>query len=145
MSRVINTADPGKRRNQCRRTIAEILRHLMFKRRFDEETKDMAAALVFALRGIAESVEATTAAWEKKDYYLKADRFRLEWEWVAPAAKRLEELVLGGHWEKLPQELAALAPHFADIRISKMTRDPSAWKGSYHLLLKEVAESVRPR
>lgn len=145
MSRVINVADPGKRRNQCRRTIAEILRHLMFKRRFDEETQDMAAALVFALRGIAESVEATTEAWEKKDYYLKADRFRLEWEWVTPAIKRLEELILNGRWERLPQELAALAPHFADIRIAKMTRDPSAWKGSYQLLLEELTERVRPR
>jgi len=137
MSRVINTADPGKQRRQCRRTVAEVLRHLMFKRRFDEETKDMAAALVFALRGIVASVEATTAAWEKRDYYLKADRFRMEWEWVAPAAKRLEELILQGRWERLPQELAALAPHFADIRISKMTRAPSAWKASYRLLMEK--------
>jgi len=137
MSRVINTADPGKQRSQCRRTIAEVLRHLMFKRQLDEEAKDMAAALVFALRGIAESVEATTEAWEKRDYFLKADRFRMEWEWVAPAAKRLEELILKGHWERLSQELAALAPHFADIRISKMTRDQSAWKASYRLLMEK--------
>ena len=36
MSRVINTENPGKLRNQYRRTIAEILRHLMFKRALDE-------------------------------------------------------------------------------------------------------------
>ena len=137
MSRVINTADPGKQRSQCRRTIAEVLRHLMFKRQLDEEAKDMAAALVFALRGIAESVEATTEAWEKRDYFLKADRFRMEWEWVTPAAERLQALILGSQWEGLPQELAALAPHFADIRISKMTRDQSAWKASYRLLMEK--------
>jgi hypothetical protein len=135
MSRIINTADPGKKRNQFRRTIAEMLRHLMFKRELDEETKDMAAAVVFALRGIAASVEATTAAWEKRDYFLKADRFRMEWEWVTPAAERLQALILGSQWEGLPQELAALAPHFADIRISKMTRNPSEWKASYRLLM----------
>jgi hypothetical protein len=137
MSRVINTADPGKQRSQHRRTIAEVLRHLMFKREFDDEAKDLAAALVLALRGIAASVEVTVNAWEKRDYYLKADRFRLEWEWVAPAAQRLEEIVIKGRWEKLPLELAALAPHFADIRILKMTRAPSAWKSSYQLLLHE--------
>ena len=137
MSRIINTADPGKLRNQHRRTIAEMLRHLMFKRRFDDETKDMAAALVFALRGIAETVETTVAAWEKRDYYLKADRFRLDWEWVTPAAERLYDIVALGRWEDLPRELAALAPRFADIRIAKMTRDPSAWKASYELLMKQ--------
>ncbi|MHB1294731.1 MAG: hypothetical protein ACYC4R_07010 [Anaerolineae bacterium] len=135
MSRVINTASPGKERNQLRRTIAEVLRHLMFKRTFDEETKDMAAAVVIALRGIVESVEVTTAAWEKRDYYLKADKFRLEWEWAAPAADRLCEVVRQGQWDRLPQELAALAPHFGDVRIVKMTRPASTWASSYQELL----------
>jgi hypothetical protein len=137
MSRVINTENPGKLRNQYRRTIAEILRHLMFKRALDEETKDMAAALVFALRGITESVETTAAAWENRDYYLKADRFRREWDWAGPAADRLHQLIRQNRWEQLPQELAKLAPYFADIRIAKLTRSPSAWKASYRLLLQE--------
>jgi hypothetical protein len=97
----------------------------------------MSAALVFALRGIAATIETTTAAWEKRDYYLKADRFRLEWEWVTPAANRLEEIILLGKWEQLPGELAALAPHFADVRIAKMTRPAEAWKASYALLQRQ--------
>ena len=55
MGRIINTASPGSERNRLRRTIAEILRHLMFKRGVDDEVKDMTAALVYALRGIAAS------------------------------------------------------------------------------------------
>lgn len=141
MGRIINTANPGSERNRLRRTAAEILRHLMFKRGVDDEAKDMTATLVFALRGIAESVEVTTEAWEKRDYYVKADRFRLEWEWVAPAARRLEALVRAGRWQDLPQELAALAPHFADIRIAKMTRAPSTWASSYEALMQEGAAS----
>ena len=137
MSRIINTADPGKIRSQHRRTIAEVLRYLMFKRRFDDETKDMAAVLVVALRGIADTIETTVTAWEKRDYFLKADRFRLEWEWVGPAAERLYDIAALGRWEDLAPELAALLPHFSDIRIAKFTRDPSAWKGSYDALMKK--------
>jgi hypothetical protein len=137
MSRVINVANPGKRRNTARRTIAELLRRLMLQPELDEETKDMVAALVLNLREIAATIETTTEAWEKRDYYLKADRFRLEWEWVAPAAQSLEDLVLQERWESLPQELAGLAPRFADIRVTKMTRSPSAWQGSYALLLQK--------
>jgi hypothetical protein len=135
MSRLINTNDPGKLRNTARRTIAEILRHLMFKRSLDEETKDMAAALVFALREIAASVDTTVEAWEKRDYFLKADRFRLEWEWAGPTADRLQEIVMLGRWEELPAQLAILLPRFKDIRIAKMTRPTSAWKASYALLM----------
>jgi hypothetical protein len=137
MSRVINTASPGSERNRLRRTIAEILRHLMFKRELDDESRDMAAALVYSLRGIAETVEVTLDAWEKRNYFLKADRFRLDWEWVIPASQRLQDIILHDHWERLPIELAALAPRFGDIRITKMTRSESTWKASYQLLLQE--------
>ena len=143
MSRIINTAGPGKRRNQLRRTIAEVLRHLMFKRELDQDAKDMAALLVFSLYAIAETVETTVTAWEKRNYFLKADRFRLEWEWVAPAAEGLEQAILNGRWERLPRELASLAPRFADIRIARMTRPPSIWKSSYRLLVERSPKGQR--
>lgn len=134
MSRVINTSSPGTRRSQLRRTVAELLRNLMLKRTLDEEAKDMAATLVLSLRGIAETIENSTLAWEKRDYYLKADRFRREWEWALPAAERLRSLIVSEHWELLPRELAALVPRFSDVHIAKMTRSSSTWQGNYHLL-----------
>ena len=93
MPRIINTANPGKLRSQERRTIAEILRHLMNKRALDDEARDMAAAVVFSLRAIEATIGVTTDAWEKRDYFLKADRFRLEWEWVRPASLKATPLV----------------------------------------------------
>lgn len=139
MARVINTENPGKRRHALRRTIAEILRHLMFKREVDDEVKDMAATLVFCLREMGATVEETVEAWEKRDYYVKADRFRLEWEWLTPAAERLADLVRQGRWERLPVELARLAPRFSDIRIAKATRSSAIWQGRYRALIQESA------
>jgi hypothetical protein len=137
MSRVIHTSSPGKRRSQLRRTVAELLRGLMLKPNLDEEAKDMVAAVVFALRGIDETIEESTVAWEKRNYFLKADRFRRRWEWVAVAAARLRKLVVNDRWEQLPHELAALAPYFTDVRVIKLTRPPSTWKSSYLLLKRE--------
>ncbi|MGI6366993.1 MAG: hypothetical protein ACOX2L_01310 [Anaerolineae bacterium] len=137
MARYINTASPGKQRNQARRTIAEILRHLMSKGALDAEARDMAAAIVYALREIDESIELTTEAWEKRDYFLKADKFRLEWEWARPAATRLEGLLREARWDQLPLELAALAGRFADVKIVKFTRSEEAWRGNYQRLMQE--------
>lgn len=143
MSRVINTANPGRLRNQARRTIAEMLRHLMFKKRIDDESKDMAALVAISLQEIAATIDVTTTAWENRDYFLKADRFRLEWEWAAPAARRLEEIVVSGDWDRLTGELVALAPRFADIRIAKMTRGPEAWQGCLEALVRRQNAEAR--
>ncbi|MHB1318723.1 MAG: hypothetical protein ACYCYF_08920 [Anaerolineae bacterium] len=137
MARIINTANPGKLRSQARRTIAEMLRHLMAKGALDDEARDMLATIVYSLREIDATIEVTTDAWEKRDYYLKADKFRLEWEWAAPAADRLEAVVRLGKWDRLPQEIMGLAQRFADVKIVKFTRAEDAWQGNYRQLLAE--------
>jgi hypothetical protein len=137
MTRIINTANPGKLRHQARRTIAEVLRHLMPKEPTDPEAKDMAACVVYALRDIAATVDTTVEAWENRDYYLKADRFRIEWEWAGKQASQLERLIRQGRWSDVSQELAALATRFSDIRIARATRDASTWLGSYERLIGE--------
>jgi len=76
----------------------------------------------------------TTRAWEDRDYFLKADRFRLDWEWVTPAAQQLSKVILNERWNELPEVLAELAPRFADISIAKMTRPPETWAGAYREL-----------
>lgn len=143
MVRIINVRNPGKLRYRARRTVAEILRHLMSKSALDHEARDMAATVVFCLRDIARTTEATTAAWEKRNYFLKADRFRLQWEWVTPMAESLCDLIVKGRWEHLPHELGKLAPHFSDIRVARMTRDASTWQGNYQRLLTEGDDSAR--
>ena len=137
MGRVINTNNPGTERNRWRRTVAEALRHLMRKRELDAEAKDMAALIVIGLRGIAETIEVTTQAWEKRDYYLKADRFRLEWEWAGKAAEHMAATIRAGRWAELPPQLAQLMPYFADIRITKFTRSPETWRGCYDFLMRK--------
>jgi len=140
MSRVVNSNSPGKIRSQHRRTIAELLRHLIQRHAIDQEAKDMAAAIRFALRGIHESTMKTIVAWERRDYWAKADRFMREWEWADALGKELEKLIREGQWSDLPRVLASLMPYFVDIETKKMTRAPSHWKGAYRLLMSEIAE-----
>ncbi len=82
MGRVINTDSTGKRRNQHMRTAAEILRRLSQKNGIDAEVKDMVATLVFCFREIDEGIEQSTIAWEKRDYWMKAEDFRRRWRGI---------------------------------------------------------------
>ncbi|MFZ5919361.1 MAG: hypothetical protein ACOYZ7_20725 [Chloroflexota bacterium] len=135
MSRVISTENPGRTRNQHRRTIAEALRRLSQKPALDGEAKDLAAVIVFSLQGIAETVDQTIDAWEKRDYYLKAERFRQEWRWLDRLTDELSAIIFEGRWDELPPALARLMPHFADLKIKQMTRQPSLWQGAYEKFL----------
>jgi hypothetical protein len=137
MSRVISTQKPGNIRHGHRRTVAEALRHLSLKSQLDGEAKDLIALIVFSLHGIADTVEQTIEAWEKRDYYVKAERFRQEWRWLNRITDELSAVIYKAQWSQLPAILARLTPHFADIRIKQMTRQPALWQGAYERFMQE--------
>jgi hypothetical protein len=137
MSRIIATEGPGKIRSQHRRTIAEALRRLSQKPGLDDEVKDLAALIVFCLHRIADTIEQTTEAWDKRNYYLKADRFREGWRWVEPMTDELSAIIYEERWNQLPEVLVQLMPHFSDITIKKLTRKPSLWEGAYDKFMQD--------
>lgn len=138
MSRVINLNSPAKTRNRNMRTIAEILRRMSTKSSIDDETRDMSATLVFLMREIHAGVMVSVEAWEKRGYWLKADRFIRKWEWTSETAHNLEDVLRNGAWDLLPRLLAGLFPHTANIELKKLTRPPSMWNGGYQRLLDET-------
>ena len=135
MARVINTNSPGKRRNAHMRTIAEILRLISQHREINQQTRDLVAMLVYSLRGVAETVEESVLAWEKRGYWKKADDFQQKWWWSTLMADEIEKLLRDGNWDKLPETMIKLYPRFADIQVNKMTRDPAKWNGAYRRLI----------
>lgn len=137
MGRVIHTASTGKQRNQLRRTIAEILRRLSQKTSVDDETKDMVATIVFCLRGIDDGIDSSARAWEKRDYWMKAEGLRKEWLWVSSHVDSLTDMMHSDNWDDLPMMLVKLLPYFSDINIAKFTRNPDVWEGAYDQLMDE--------
>ena len=136
MSRITySDGSPNQKRNSLRRAIAEILRRMSTKTSFDAESQDMTAFIVFSLREIAALVDKSASAWEKRDYYLKADAFRREWAWVEPSANRLQAALRDERWGDLPIELAQLAPQFSDVRVNQLTRPATLWQGCYKRLI----------
>lgn len=137
MGRVINPDSIGKRRTQLMRTSAEMLRHLSQKPEIDDEAKDMLALLVYSLKEIADGITESTRAWEKRNYWIKIEKFEQRWGWAGQIAPKLEKLILSGEWQNLPQMMVKLFPYFADIKVTKFTRKAEEWQGQYQKLLRE--------
>jgi len=137
MSRVINPDSAGKLRTQHMRTAAEILRHLSQKSDVDAQVKDMVATLVICFREIDEGIDVSAAAWEKRDYWVKAEEFRQRWSWAGDMSDQLKAIIYSDSWQNMPQLMVKLLPRVADIKITKLTRKASEWEGNYDRLMRE--------
>lgn len=138
MGRVINTDSTGKQRSGALRTIAELLRRMSQKPDIDDDAKDMMAHLVLCLREIDEGIDSSASAWEKRDYWMKADELRTRWAWAGALAAQLERIIIEERWNDLPTALVKLMPHVSDIDVNKLTRKESLWRGSYTRLRQQL-------
>ena len=138
MSRIVRTGDtPAKTRNAHRRSCAEVIRLLAQKSSFDDEAKDMAAFLVFSLRGIGETIESSAGAWDERNYCKKAEALRHKWRWTTQKSEEIGKLVVEGKWQMLAPLIIELIPHFSDVTITAITRTPDWWVGARRALIKE--------
>lgn len=137
MSRYINTDGPGKRRSHLMRTCAELLRRLSQKSQVDSDSKNMLAMLVFCLREIDSGIEESSKAWEKRDYWMKAEEFRRKWSWSGRIADELAALIFDERWHELPAIMLKMLPYFAEFKITKFTRAETLWSNAYLQLLSE--------
>jgi hypothetical protein len=135
MGRVVNTNAPAKRRNHLMRTIAEILRGLSQKKSVDDEARDMVATIILSLQEIDETIGESVKAWEKRNYYKKADDFQEKWWWCQAHRPALEKVLREDKWEELPTIMLKLLPYFSDIEINKAMRSERDWIGNYERVM----------
>jgi hypothetical protein len=137
MGRVINPDSAGQQRSYHMRTAAELFRHLGQKEALDTEARDMLATLVFSFREIEDGIEQSATAWEKRDYYLKADELRRRWDWAARAASELQAVLLEARWNDVPAVMATFFPYVSEVTVTKFMRKEKDWAGNYARLMAE--------
>jgi len=134
MSRIINPESAGKERTQLGKAIVLGVRELATQTDVTQETRDLAAFIALALQSISEGIDVSVAAWEKRGYWVKADRFRMEWLWTGQYADKLKTAVLGEDWGTVAMLSAQIAQKFHKIEVSKNHRLGKPWVGSYERL-----------
>ena len=134
MSRVINPNSSAKERTQLTRGIVLALRELMRQTQPDQHTRDLAAFIALALEAIFETIDASVTAWEKRGYWLKADRFRMEWTWCESQGRNMRKAVLADDWASVAQSAAQVAERLKAIDVPQRHRLGEPWVGAYDKL-----------
>lgn len=110
------------------------MRELAKQSDITNETKDMVAFIALALRTIAEGIDVSVAAWEKRDYWVKADRFRMEWMWTGQYADKIKVAIFTDDWATIAMTIPQIAQKLNKIEVSPNHRLGTPWVGAYKQL-----------
>ena len=131
MSRVINPESAGKDRLLLTRSIVRAVRELMKQAEISDKTRDLAAFIAIALEAISGTIDTSVEAWEKRGYWLKADRFRLEWEWTDRLGGNMLEAVKKEDWGTVAITAAHIAEKLKNVELPKRPPKTEPWEGAW--------------
>ncbi len=134
MGRVINTESAGKDRNTIVRSVVLAIRELMRQPETNSTTYDLAAYIAISLKEIAQTIDASVAAWEKRGYWVKADRFRMDWAWTENYGATMEKAVLADDWGTVALTAAQIAQKLSGTNVPQRNRLGTPWVGAWKRL-----------
>ena len=134
MSRVINPDSAGKERARLTKAVVLAVRELAKQSQVTQETKDLAAFIALALQMISKGIDASVLAWEKRDYWVKADKFRMEWMWAGQFAQKMRTAVLADDWATIAMLMPQIAQKLSKIVVSDNHRLGKPWVGAFREL-----------
>jgi len=137
LGRIINPEGAGKERTQMCKAVVLALRELMRQSQPDEHSQNLAAFIALSLEKINETVDVSVTAWEKKGYWVKADRFRMEWEWSKNMGLRLRQAVLADDWATVAVTSAQVAQRLMKVDVPIRHHLGTPWEGAWARLQAE--------
>ena len=135
MSRVINPESTGKDRTRLTKAIVLAVRELAKQKEVTDEARDLAAFISLALKTISDGIDVSVLAWEKRDYWVKADRFRMEWAWTGQYADKIKVAIFTEDWGTIAMTIPQIAQKLRKIEVSENHRLGKPWLGAYKQLV----------
>jgi hypothetical protein len=80
---------------------------------------------------VEETIERTVIPWEKRGYWLKADRFRMAWDWSGRLSADLEKALRVGDWGEVARLVGEIAAKVSDVHVPKRHGLGEPWVGAW--------------
>ncbi len=135
MSRIIKTGSASKDRLLLEKGIVLAIRELSHQSGMNNTTRDLLAYIALSLVAIGETIEDSVAAWEKRGYWLKADRYRMEWAWANSLGVQMRQAILEEDWGIVTQDIAQVTQRLSKTKIAQRNRLGTPWTGFYQKLV----------
>ena len=141
MSRVINIDGVGKERAYLTKAIVAAIRELSKQKDLGIDARDLVAFIIFSLDHIYISIDSSVAAWEKRDYWVKADHFRYEWAWTGKTSERLRDALFSDDRGAIAHLIGEIGQKLIKVNVSEKNHLGTPWIGSWDELHKQVRKN----
>jgi hypothetical protein len=131
MGRVMNPDSAGKERTQLTKGIVLAIRELAKQSEPGPEFRDLAAFISLALAQISEGIDVSVAAWEKRGYWVKADKFRMEWLWTGQYADKMKTALFAEDWAAVAMVMTQAAQKLVKAQVPTGHRLGRPWVGAW--------------
>lgn len=131
---IINPESAGKERTQLSKGIVLAIRELAKQTEPGQESKDLAAFIALALEQISKGIDISVSAWEKRGYWVKADRFRMDWLWADAYATKMRTAVLNDDWGTVAMTMTQIAQKLVKVDVPAGHRLGKPWVGAWKRL-----------
>jgi hypothetical protein len=118
------------------RAVILALRELMRQTEPDQHARDLAAFIILALAEINATIDVSVAAWEKRGYWVKADRFRMDWAWAESLGEKLRLALLADEWGGVATAAVQIGQKLGDVKVPQRNRLGEPWVGAWERLPK---------
>lgn len=135
LSRLITRGSASKDRILLEKGIVLAIRELANQSGLDATTKDLLAYIALSLKAIGETIDASVTAWEKRGYWVKADRYRMEWIWASNFGEEMKLALLNEDWGRVVNLTALVTQKMSKVKISPKQRLSAPWIGSFEKLI----------
>lgn len=116
------------------RGVVLAIRELMRQEAQDELSRDLAAFIGISLLEIYKTVNTSVAAWEKRNYWVKADRYRMEWVWCENLGRQMSTAVLAEDWLTIAITSAKVAQNVSTVDLPRRHKLGEPWIGAWEML-----------
>lgn len=134
--RLIQSGSAGKDRILFERGIILAIHELSKQTELNQITYDLVAYIVLSLKAIGNTIDGSVSAWEKRGYWLKADRYRIEWSWTITKGEELEQALSSEEWGRVSSIIAQITQKMSKVKVSTYSRLGTPWIGSWEKLRK---------
>lgn len=131
----IKTETAGKDRNKSVRDILITIRDLNQTENFSDEAKDKIAFIALSLHSIYKGIDESVLAWEKRNYWAKADKFRMEWQWTLRTATLLKKALISEDIPEIMTQFSIIFNKFTQKTLPKSSKVTQSQIGSFKTLM----------
>jgi hypothetical protein len=135
LTRLIKSGSAGKDRILLEKGIIIAIRELSKQSDVDDLTRDILAYVSLSLNAIGETIDESVAAWEKRGYWIKADRYRMEWSWAGNWGEEMKQAILNEDWVAVARITAQVTQKMSKVKIAERNRLGTPWTGAYQKLI----------